>query len=93
MVLPILTVIIGCIFGYAGVAILFFKKYDVIADYTPADGEKYARRVGAVELVAGILSVGGGVLGFFLNNNTASWLILLICICFVLAILSIVQKR
>ena len=93
MVLPILTIVIGCIFGYAGVAILFFNRYDVIADYTPSDGKEYARRVGAVELISGILAVGGGILGFFLNNNTASWIILLICICFVLGGLSMIKKR
>ena len=93
MVIPALTVIIGCIFGYAGIAILFFKKYDIIADYTSADGREYARRVGIVELVAGILAIGGGILGFFLQNDTASWLILLICVCVVLAGLSVIRKR
>ena len=93
MILPILTIVIGCIFGYAGVAILFFGKYDIIADYSPMDGAKYARRVGVVELIAGVLSVGGGILGFFLNNNTASWVILLICICFTLGGLSLIKKK
>lgn len=93
MVLPILTIVIGCIFGYAGVAILFFNRYDVISDYTPADGKEYARRVGAVELIAGILALGGGIYGIFLQNNTVSWLILLICICVALVGLSVIKKR
>ena len=93
MVLPIITTVIGCIFGYAGVAILFFNRYDVIADYTPADGKEYARRVGVVELIAGLLGIGGGILGFFLQNDTASWMILFICVCFALAGLSVIKKR
>ena len=93
MFLPILTLVIGGIFGYAGVAILFFNRYDIIADYTPHDGPEYARRVGIVELAGGILHLAGGAVGLCLQNDTVSWFVLLGCIAFTLAGLSLAKKR
>ena len=93
MVLPIITALIGAIFLYAGISILVFRNYSIISDYTPSDGEGYARRVGIVETVCGALTLGGGIVGIFWANETASWFILLGCISLTIALLSLLKKK
>lgn len=92
MFLEILTMAIGALFFGAGFAIFFLGRYDLITDYTPQKGARYAKRVGLIEMLSGALTVAGGVGGLFVEAEAFSWFYLFGCIALVLFLLSLNEK-
>ena len=74
MFLPIFSIALGAFFAFFGVRIYFFRRYDLISDYTPAKGERFAKTAGLIQLGFGILFVIGGSLGLYIQNDTYSFL-------------------
>ena len=74
MFLSIFSIALGAFFLFFGVRIYFFRRYDLISDYTPAKGERFAKTAGLIQLVFGVLFAGAGALGLYLLNDTYSFL-------------------
>ena len=74
MFLSIFSIALGAFFLFFGVRIYFFRRYDLISDYTPAKGERFAKTAGLIQLSFGILFVIGGSLGLYIQNDTYSFL-------------------
>ena len=69
MTLSIIAILLGGMFFSFGVAILFFRRYDLISGYRPHMGKAYARRAGAIQMIGGGLCVAGGVVGILVNTT------------------------
>ncbi len=74
MTLNIIAIILGGIFFGFGVAILVFRRYDLISGYTPQKGEEYARRMGCIQIVGGLGTAAGGVVGLLMNSNIPAYI-------------------
>ena len=88
MVLQIITVFLGAMLLYFGIAIYFFGRYTLIRGYTPKMGEKYAKRTGLIWLLCGGLILAGGVAGFFVPSDLFTGAVLFCGLALALILLS-----
>ena len=73
MFLPIFSVAIGLFFAVCGVRIVCFRHFNLISDYTPAKGEKFAMKAGWIQLVFGLLFIASGIVGLCLLIDAYSY--------------------
>lgn len=68
MTLSVIAILLGGMFFGFGVAIVFFRRHDLISGYRPHMGEAYARRVGFIQMIGGGICAAGGVAGLLADT-------------------------
>lgn len=71
MALAIIAILLGGMFFGFGVAIVAFRRYDLISGYTPKKGERYARRAGLIQMIGGGICIAGGAAGLAAGQTFA----------------------
>ena len=82
LIFDIPLIIIGAVLAVYGFFIFFLKRHDLIQDFAKIYEryhENYAARLGLIEFIGGLLTVGTGVAAIFIDNFLFSAIALFVC--------------
>lgn len=98
VVMSIILIVVGALFVGFGYFIYVKGKYELINNFETEKksgklDDRYAKRVGLIELIGGIASVFTGIAAIIINSAIFTVSMLLICVACIIAALIVNRKK